>query len=167
MSQRLHALHWLQQRLDRWQQQILAVSVLLLALLSISNVIARNLFGYTLLFSVEVNHFLLLLITFTGIAYAARRERHIRMSALCEQLPTTWRRAVVALAQALTALLLLVLGGFAVSHVASVATLGSVTPALRLPLWLLYLPVPIGLLLGGIEYLLALRRTLRDGEVRC
>jgi hypothetical protein len=54
---------------------------------SVGNVIGRFVFGRSLYFAEEVNQFLIILITFAGIGYAARNGRHIRMSAFYDMLP--------------------------------------------------------------------------------
>ncbi|WP_339802702.1 TRAP transporter small permease subunit [uncultured Marinobacter sp.] len=60
---------------------ILASGVILMALNTCINVIARFGFGKGLFFSGEINRILIIMITFAGLGYAARHGRHIRMSA--------------------------------------------------------------------------------------
>jgi C4-dicarboxylate transporter DctQ subunit len=46
----------------------------------------------------------------------------------------------------------------------TVRVLGAVSPVLEVPKWLVYLAVPIGFFLAGIQYALACVRTLTTGE---
>lgn len=66
---------------------MLAAGVLLMALNTCINVVARFGFGQGLFFAGEINRILIILITFAGIGYAARQGRHIRMSAIYDSLP--------------------------------------------------------------------------------
>ncbi len=139
---------------------VLSLSVMALALVSIANVIGRNLLDHSLAFTQEVNQSLMVLITFVGIGYGARRARHIRMSALHDQLRGRWRKALLVFTSVGTAALLFFLAWYAVEYVAQTRRIGSVTPALQIPLWAIYLWVPIGFTVGGIQYLLAALRNL-------
>lgn len=158
------ALGLLDRGIAAFEAAVLSGGVLAMALVTIANVIGRNVFGRSLAFADEVNQALLVLITFVGIGYAARRARHIRMSALYDQLRGRLRKVLMVLTSAGTAALLFVLAWFAVQYAWHIHELGSVTPALRIPLYLVYLWVPIGLALGGIQYVLAVWRNLTSSE---
>ena len=62
-------------------------------------------------------------------------------------------------------MILALLSWLAVRYVATVASIGGVTPALQLPLWLVYGVVPVGLALGSIEYALAFFRNLTGAGI--
>ena len=64
-----------------------------------------------------------------------------------------------------TAALLWLLAWYGLQYVLQVQRVGSVTPALRIPLWCLYAVAPLGLALGGLQYLRALWRNLRSPGV--
>lgn len=145
--------------LDWFEAAILAGSVLAMAALNIANVIARNV-GYSLPYTAELNRLLIILITFMGIGYAARQARHIRMSALSEQLRGLPAKLLHTAVQLGTAGLLLAMAWFALDYVQRTQLIGSVTPSLGIPLYLIYAAVPLGFLLGGIQFLLAAARNL-------
>lgn len=138
---------------------ILSGSVLAMAALNIANVIGRN-FGYSLPFTAEINRLLIILITFMGIGYGARQARHIRMSALSEQLRGLPAKLLQVAVQLGTAALLLLLAWFALGYVQRTQAIGAVTPSLQIPLYLIYLTVPVGLFLGAIQYALAAVRNV-------
>ncbi len=146
--------------LEAFERLVLSASILLMAAVSITNVGARNLFGHSFSFAEEINQILMVLITFLGIGYGVRHARHIRMSAVYDQLKGRARKALMVIVSLGTGILLMVLAWYAVQYVADVYRVGSVTPALRLPLYLIYLWVPIGFIVGGIQYLLAAWRNL-------
>lgn len=147
-----------------FEAAVLSGGVMAMAVVSIANVAGRNLFGHSLAFADEVNQALLVLITFIGIGYGVRRARHIRMSALYDQLTGKVRKTLMVFIALATAALLFALAWFAAQYAWHIYHLGSVTPALRMPLYVVYLWVPVGLTLGAIQYLLAVWRNLTSEE---
>ncbi len=154
-------LHTLVHRVEGW---LLAVAVLWMALATIANVIVRNWTGDSLAATEELNQFLIVLIGFVGLSYAAGEGRHIRMSALSDALPVTLRRRLPILVSSLTAGLLLYLAWFAAQYVLDVDRR---SPVLDVPLRLVYGVAPVGLFLGALHYAMAALQNLtaRDGRV--
>jgi C4-dicarboxylate transporter, DctQ subunit len=150
--------------LERVERIVLVASVLAMAAVAIAGVAARNLLGQSLTFGEELQQALLVWITFVGIAHGAREGRHIRMSALCDRIPPHARRFALATIWASTAALLLLLAVWAVSYMGAVRAVGSVTPALRIPLHVVYAAAPAGLFLGSLQYALAAARNLSAAE---
>lgn len=132
----------------RLEEAILTYGILAIAALMIANVLARSLLGFSLTFGEELSGFLIVLICFVGLSYAASRRRHIRMTAFVEQLSPVRRRRLEMVAAASTGLLLLLLTGLALRYALIVADLGSVSPVLSVPLYLVYLTAPLGFFLS-------------------
>ncbi len=151
--------------LEHLESALLAAGVLFLALLSIGNTLSRNLLGTTLPGVVELTEILMIWITFVGLAYAVRRARHISMSAVYDQVRGGVRKAWLVTVSLVTAALMLYLAWVAVEYVASVYDRGRVTTALRIPWWIVYVVVPAGLALAGIQYLLTAWRNLTSREI--
>jgi TRAP-type C4-dicarboxylate transport system permease small subunit len=65
-----------------------------------------------------------------------------------------------------TALLLFYLAYLALDYaLGTVRVLGSVSPVLRVPRWLVYLAAPLGFVLAGVQYLLAFVKNLAAPDV--
>lgn len=133
---------------------MLASGVLLMALNTCINVIARFVFGEGLFFSGEINRILIILITFAGLGYAARHGRHIRMSAIYDTLPTGGRKLLMIIISLFTAVVMFVLCYFSVEYIFTMQGRGRVLPALGLPIWLIYIWAPIGFAITGVQYVL-------------
>ncbi|MGE5766587.1 MAG: TRAP transporter small permease, partial [Bacteroidota bacterium] len=138
----------------RFEAVLLGVGVLLMATVSVANVVGRFVFGQSLFFAEELNQFLIVLVTFVGIGYAARKGRHIRMSAIYDSLPDAWRKALMVAIALVTAAAMFVLAYYSYIYVEKVAATGRVAPSLRVPVYLTFLWVPIGFAITGIQYLL-------------
>lgn len=147
------------------ERTLLSIGVLGMTGVSVGNVLMRNLFGASLVFADEVNQILIILITFTGIGFAARQGRHIRMTALYDQFGRRLRKLLMITIALLTAALLFTLSWYSLQYVLHVEQTNAVTPALRIPIYLSYAVAPIGLLLGAVQYLLAATRNLLEREV--
>lgn len=151
--------------LMRFEEACLAWAIIGIAVLTILNVAGRTL-GHSLAFAEELSRFLIIVVTFVGLGYAAGQARHIRMTALYDQLPERPRKALAMTISATTALLLLVLTWLALDYVlGTVRPLGSVSPVLGVPLWLVYLAAPFGLILAAVQYLLAFGKNLTTSGV--
>lgn len=140
--------------ISRIEAIILAVGVLLMALNTVANVIGRFVLGESLFFSEEVNRILIVMITFAGIGYAARHGRHIRMSALYDALPTSARRILMIIISFVTSAVMFFLCYYSVTYIESIYSTGRVLPTMGIPLYLMYLWVPIGFTITGIQYFL-------------
>jgi C4-dicarboxylate transporter, DctQ subunit len=149
----------------RFEAFVLAFGVILMAVNSIANMIGRFVFAQSIYFTEELNQFLIVLVTFVGISYAARKGRHIRMSAFYDQLSERGRKVMMILVAAVTAAVLFVLAYYSFEYVMRVAKLGKVTPSLQVPLYLTYIWVPLGLVMTGIQYLLTVVKNLQADQV--
>lgn len=145
----------------RMERTVVAWGTIGVATVNVANVIARNVFGQSLAFAEELNQALVIMVTFLGVGLGARHARHIRMSALFDQLPGPARKACWTGIAVVTSALLFYLAWIAAGYAITTHRVGSVTPALRIPLSFLYALVPVGLALGGVEYALTAVRNLR------
>lgn len=145
----LRAIFRLQQRVEAF---ILSSSIILIALLTIANVFSRAILNNSLAATEELSRFLIIVVTFVGLSYAASTGRHIRMTALYDQMGERARKYTMIFIAGSTSVLMFVMAWFAVTYVSVVHELGSVTPVLQTPLYLVYLAAPVGLTLAGIQY---------------
>lgn len=151
-------------RLDLWigriEASILSIAIIAMAVNSIANVFGRYLFNQSLYFSDELNQFLIVIVTFMGLGYITRKGKHIRMSAFYDMLPARWQKIFMVVIALLTATVMFVLAWYALEYVMKIARRGRVTPALQFPLYLTYIWVALGLLIGAIQYLLTAIKNL-------
>jgi TRAP-type C4-dicarboxylate transport system permease small subunit len=150
------------QKVEEW---ILASSILVIVIVSVANVFCRTVLNSSLTFAEELAQFCMITVTFIGLGYAASKGRHIRMSALHDQLGQRARKGLMIAITAATSALLFLLTYYSIRYVATVAHLGTVSPALRVPLYIVYCTAPLGLALAGIQYALAVVRNCTDSDV--
>lgn len=155
--------------LDTWisrtEAVILAIGVILMAINTMGNVISRLIFGESLHFAEEINRILIVMITFAGIGYAARHGRHIRMSAFYDVLPVGGRRAMMIIMALFTALVMFVLCYYSLGYISTIYSRGRVLPSLSIPVWMIYVWVPLGFAITGIQYFLTAIKNLTSKDV--
>ena len=149
----------------RTQEVILAGSILLIATLTILNVFTRSVLGMSLAFTEELSQLFMVVITFVGLGYAASQGRHIRMTALYDQLGHRSRKILMVAITAGTSALTLGLAYFSLRYVGTVHALGTVSPALQIPLYAVYLVAPLGLGMASIQYAMAAYRNLSVHDI--
>ncbi|MFG6176170.1 TRAP transporter small permease [Halomonas sp. THAF12] len=151
--------------ISKVESVILAVGVLLMAFNTIANVIGRFALGESIFFSGEVNRILIIMITFAGIGYAARHGRHIRMSAIYDALPVGGRRALMITISLFTSLVMFFLLYYSVLYILDLYDKGRILPALGFPIFIIYIWVPLGFLITGIQYLLTAIKNMTSRDV--
>ncbi|MFO8142349.1 MAG: TRAP transporter small permease [Marinobacter sp.] len=144
---------------------MLAVGVILMAVNTCANVIGRFVFGEGLFFSGEINRILIILITFAGIGYAARHGRHIRMSAIYDALPAKGRKVLMIFISLFTSMVMFFLCYHAYGYIETLYSRGRILPALGFEIWWIYIWVPIGFAITGIQYLLTAIKNLTSKDV--
>lgn len=147
------------------EEIILSYSVLLIAFMVVGNVISRTITGSSWHFAAEISKFAVIIATFMGISYAARKGRHISMSAFYDLAPFKVRKALAIFIPAVTAGILFVLTYYSSVYVYSVYETGKVTAALQLPVVYMLIFIPIGLFTGGIQFIRNMWINIREKEI--
>jgi TRAP-type C4-dicarboxylate transport system permease small subunit len=132
---------------------------------TIANVIGRFVFQYSIFFTEELNRIIIILITFAGVGYAARHGRHIRMSAIFDSLPVRSRKVLMIVIAVITSLAMFALCYFSISYIGKVQTSGRVLPALQIPVWWIFIWVPVGFFVTGAQYLLTAIKNIIEKDI--
>ncbi|MBN1364817.1 MAG: TRAP transporter small permease [Syntrophaceae bacterium] len=154
---------WIIDRLKRFNRTVgriinaIEVSILVfcvatLAVLLIVNVFARTFFQ-SIYFAEEVATFLVILMTFTGVSYAVRKARHIRMGAFLDAMPPKLEKAFIIIISLISAMVMAIMAWASWEYLLNAMSQKHMTPALRVPKWTFYVIIPIGFGLACIQYL--------------
>lgn len=150
--------------LEYMEVTIVAGSIILMALLMVTHVLGRMFFRIGVPGRTEVTELLIVLITFVGVSYAVRRARHISMSAIYDTLRGVPRKVLIITISLGTGALLFYMAWQAMGYVETTYNRGRSTSALGIPLWMIYISMPIGFTLAGIQYWLTAFRNLTTRE---
>ncbi|GAE30324.1 TRAP transporter small permease [Halalkalibacter hemicellulosilyticus] len=156
-------------KLDQWvikiEEWILSYAIITIAVMVIGNMLSRTITGSSWAFSMEVSNFAVIIATFLGISYAARKGRHISMSAFYDLAPFPIRKALAIFIPAVTALTLLVLAWFSFSYFQALYESGRVTTAMQLPAYIFAFFVPIGFVFGSIQFMRNMWINIKEKDV--
>jgi TRAP-type C4-dicarboxylate transport system permease small subunit len=140
------------QTLQRIEEWTLAYGIIIIAVVTIANVFCRTILNASLTFAEELAQFFIIFVTFTGISYATSKGRHIRMSAVYDQLGEKPRKALMVIITGTTSVLMFLMAYYSLRYISTLRSLGTVSSALQVPLYLVYCIAPIGFVLAGVQY---------------
>lgn len=153
------ALHVIDRIVWHIEEKAVALGILALAAILVANVTLRF-FNTSLPATEELSQFLIFYITFLGTSYAARYGMHIRMSMVSDALKGPAKKALAIAISAGTAAMMFYLAWLSLKYVLRIASLHRVSPILQIPVQYVWIIMPTGLFLTGIQYTLALGRNL-------
>ncbi|WP_299260304.1 TRAP transporter small permease [uncultured Kushneria sp.] len=161
----LRALLLFDRMLGLIERLIVAGSILAMAFLMSAHVVGNIVFGQGIAGTYEITEMLIVIITFVGVGYAARHARHISMSAIYDQLGGRARKALLIVICLGTAVLMFYFSYKSVEYVMAIHDRGRTSASLQIPLWIIYLALPIGFALAGIQYVLTIIRNLTSDGI--
>lgn len=144
---------------------MLAVGVLAMTLNTIAGVFSRFVFNSAITVTDELNVIFIVLVTFAGLSYAARKGRHIRMSAIYDLMPAKARKALMIVISSLTSAFMFFLSYYTCYYIVEVYESGRVLPALGLPVFYIYLWAPVGFVMTGLQYAFTAVKNLTEKEL--
>lgn len=144
---------------------ILSYAIILIAVMVVGNVIMRALPFKSWSFAAEVSQFAVIIATFMGISYAARKGRHIRMSAFFDLAPKKIKKILAIGISLTTAIILLVLAYYSFQYAVWIKNMGRVTTAMQVPAYFLVAFIPVGLTFGAIQFLRNMWINIKEEEV--
>lgn len=138
--------------ITKFEEFILSYSILLMAFILIGSVLSRTLLNSSWTFAEEVGQSLTIIVTFMGVGYCAKKASHITMSAIFDLLNPKFKKLFMLVISSVSALMMLYIAFISYQYTIKVMELGRVTPSLRIPMYLIIAVVPVGFVLGAVEY---------------
>jgi len=138
--------------------------VLLAALIATPSlqIVMRGVFNVPMAGAEELARYFLIALTLMGAAYVTRSGGQIRMEEFAAMLPARGRFGLQVFIDLCSVMM------FGLITAASVISIGqnldNQTATLEMPYWLFMAPLTLGMALLTLEYVLQLRRTLRQGR---
>lgn len=142
----------------------LVIAVLVVTLAWIINVVARQL-GRSIFFIEEVSQIMMVAITFIGASYGVRRARHVRMSALFEAVPLKVQKIMMIFTAVMGAVITFLMASYAWDYMMVARMRAQLTPALRIPYWLIWTFIPTGFFLMGVEFIRTFIKNIVEKDV--
>lgn len=137
---------------EKVEKIVIAWGIIVMALAAITNVIGRNVFRYSFSWVEEVTQFSVVLVTFIGTAYAARKGAHIRMSILSDFMGYKGKKFLAAFVSLGTALLMVYLTWHGALYVKSLYAMNKYTLGLQIPVYAIMIWVPVGFAMTALQF---------------
>lgn len=133
----------------RLERALATLALILIAVISLANVVVRYVTNISFAFTEEISVFLLVVLTFAGASMALRRNGHIRIGLLERALPPGLRRVLIMVQSLAIAIVLGLITWFGTKLAWNEYHWQSLSPGLGVPEWwyLVWLPVLSALML--------------------
>ncbi len=142
---------------------LMAITVGGMTTLLIANVLFRAM-GSSLSFAEELGGVLMVACTYLGCPYCVRKCKHVRMSAIIENMPPKVGKNYSIIIDFITASIFAFLAYQVGLYCLDVFTMGAATLVLKIPRWVCISPVVIGLALTSIQYYILTIMNIIDKE---
>jgi C4-dicarboxylate transporter DctQ subunit len=115
-------------------------------------VVFRFVIKGSLPWSEELSRYLQVYITFFGTAYGIKMGAHLGIEAFTHILPKNGRKALNILVDIASMFVCVLIMKYSADVVASQMQTGQLSPAMRLPMWSIYIAIPVGMGFCVIRY---------------
>ena len=139
--------------LDWLEDAICVLTLGSVSLIIFGQVISRYFFEYTPLWSEELARYLIVWSIFIGVSVGVRENRHIGVDALLRFLPHRLKVASECLLNLIGIVVVVVLIWTSVQFISHTIDYEQLSPAMRIPMYIPYLAMPVGLALSAIRFL--------------
>ncbi|PKM85591.1 MAG: TRAP transporter small permease [Firmicutes bacterium HGW-Firmicutes-11] len=134
-------------RFDELERNVLMITLVVMVIIIFTNVVMRYVFNNSLSWSEELARFMFIWFSWMGVSAGLRDGEHLRVELLSTKLI---RRGLMKTNESITILVSLiwlattvVVARYGFEVVSSQIKLGVVSPAMKLPMWVAYLSVPV------------------------
>lgn len=130
-------------------QSIAAFGITAGVAVSFTNVIARYLFDASLTWASELSIFLFLWSVFFGAAYCFKKDAHIAVTIILDIVPTPIAKAMLVISHVITLAYLAAVSYYGYEYLQLVIDLEERSVDLDIPMWIIYLVIPISFALAA------------------
>ncbi|MEG3641051.1 TRAP transporter small permease [Magnetococcus sp. PR-3] len=146
---------WMQitdQSLDWLERVIITLGLAGATLLMFANVVARYVFETGLTWALEAVQYTIAWVVLIGAAHLVKAGGHLGIDILVEKFPPLWQRRLVLAALFSCLLFVGVVFYYSIIYTMEIRMFGDLSEDLRMPQWIPYLSIPIGLGLMFIHF---------------
>lgn len=161
MKTLLNINHWI----GKCEYYLISFSIIGMAILLIINAVGRTIFHYSLHFSGEVCEILVITLTFIGLSNAARNGKHVSMTAFYDKMSKKNKRRMNIFISLVSCVLLLVIACLCITYLQKVYVNGRITTVLNIPMYLIVGIMPVGCLLGSLQYFIQFVLSFKNKDI--
>lgn len=136
------------------EEYVLGLTILVLAIFACVQVFTRYALNYSFTSYEEVGRFACIFVTFLGAGLGLKRGSHFAMTAITDRLPERLACFVAALVWLMTAVFCFVVTYYGIFNCYKQYQYGTITPTLRMPMYIPFLPIPAFFAVMGVRSLI-------------
>lgn len=129
--------------LNHVEEYTIGLYLLGLAIFACVQVFTRYVLNYSFTWFEELSQYSCVFLTFLGASLGIKYSTHFTMSAIVDRLPFRLKNVITALVYLICTLFFLVVAYYGFKHCQKHYKFGNLSAAMRLPMWLPYLPIPV------------------------
>lgn len=142
------------------EEYAIGMTLLFLAIYSCIQVFTRYVLNYSFTSYEELARYSCIFITFLGASLGIKYSTHFAMTAIVERFPLRLRELTTAMVWLISALLFFAVTYYGFFQCQKMMRFGMITPALRIPMYVPFLSIPVFSLVMGCRSLLKIRSAL-------
>ncbi|MCG8685138.1 MAG: TRAP transporter small permease [Desulfobacterales bacterium] len=151
--------------LDRVEDITLVWTILGLAIIGFVQVISRYVFNYSFTWFEELGRYLGVFIAFLGASMGVKSGSHFTMDLIVSKLKSPWQKAVKVFTHTLSAVFFFTVAWYSWKIVARMYGYETTSPTMELPMYIVYLPIPVFSIFIGTRFLIKAWQFLRNGKI--
>ncbi len=145
-----------------FEAYLCAVAIAVMCVVVFIQVIFRFIIKASLPWSEELSRYLQVYITFFGTAYGIQTGAHLGIEAFTHLLPKGGRKVLAILVQIVSMLVCALILKLGIDIVTSQMASGQVSPAMRIPMWMIYGAIPAGMVFCVIRYVVDIYHSIKN-----
>ena len=154
----LKLLKWLDKNVELLICSIALVGLFICMLLA---VLFRYMLNNSLPWPEELGCYLFIWFSLVGVAYSTKEGIHLRVDVLVNAMPKPVRMALNAVSELVMTVFFLYMSAAGMRAIADIMSNGTTSPAMRIPMWLVYLSFWLGCVLSLVRLAQSWYRRLR------
>lgn len=150
--------------LKRVDEFIIYTCIIVVSIILVGNVMGRTFMQHSITWAEEVCTNIMIILTFVGTSYCARMSCHIYMSAIFDALPFKLKKCNQYIISIGVIIGLSAICFYAIIYIMNLIKSGRFTPSLRIPLWIIYLFIPYGLISTIMQHIITIYLNITDKD---
>jgi C4-dicarboxylate transporter, DctQ subunit len=138
--------------IDKIERTTLVWTILGLALIGFIQVFARYIFNYSFTWFEELGRYLGVFVAFLGGGIGVKTGSHFTMDLIVIHLKRPWQQILQSITSVLSALFFILVAYYSWKIVIRMHGYGTTSPAMEMPMYLAYLPIPIFSMVMGFRF---------------
>ncbi len=158
----MSAIKWLDEHLEE------AIMVIMLALIScvmMAQIIARNVFN-SMTWPEEFSRYCYIWTVFLSLGYTMKKGNMLKVGLVMDLLPTKIRRSIEIVVNLIILAICVVFFRHAITYTGKIYNMGQISPAMHLPMWIMYLATVLGFGLASIRTVQQIVHNIKNFNVK-